>query len=398
MGQINDVEYAYLVSLGINPTQINDMWYEYYNPAITSYDVVLYGDSQVDPPATSTVDPIGWGMHLFTTLPVTYDDRASGGWRLDQIRALFDTSFPVAGTNTDFIQGGINDITQDRDLALMIEDAYYMIDKSLSLGRFCIFVGISPMGLLHPLYTAARAQKILDFNANMAFYRKHQYVNIYDSLKDPLESLDLDVAYRKSTTDLHLSDNGCRAADYCIGSKLVRIIQSLVPNAGNTFPSPRDMTALDLVNCTIGGPSIRLADGTYSSEKGILGSDILSTLKQVRLSYTAVPDNSDVIVSVLLRPGQFKWVRMSFTDNTGAQITRYVNILDLTQGTGTGNWVPTLYAMGWVKVELAVNVGVGVSVNNINVRPATGDGANNTTAIDVLQPLMYIDLLQTYVV
>lgn len=400
MGQINDDKYAWLLSKGINPLHIDDMEYKYLNPFFaTDYDFALYGDSQVDPAATSTVDPIGWDMHLFTSRVVTYNDQATGGWRLDQIRIQYDTTAPIAGTNADLIQGGINDIVQDRLLSLMIADTLHIMNTSLLAGRFVLLIGMTPMGTAHASYTIARNQKILDYNTWGRTTFPNQFVETYDDIGDSVTPGDIALAYQKNSTDLHISDNGCRRIGQNIGSKLFTLSNvDLTPKVNNINDAPRDMTAWNVVNCNVGGPLVKLADGSFSALKGLLPDDTVSSTKVITNSYTAtIPDATPIVVTVHLRPGQFRWVRLQYSDNAGTQHVRYVDIIGFIQGTGTANWVPSKAAHGWVKVELAIDSGTGAAVNNnTDVRPVTGDGLIATVGINTSQPMMYIDLSEAY--
>ena len=367
--------------------------------ALNLYNMEWYGDSQVDIGATSTADNIGGGLRLFTCTNYVKRDFATGGWRLDQIRGTFVATFPLAGSNCVGLQGGINDVVQDISLSVMQGHMAFMADTVIAAGTHqLIITSITPMMTTHAAYTVARGKKILDFNAWAAATYTDYYVDTYTPLESVTVPGDLAPEYRKysspSTVDLHIGDNGCRKLEEVIAvSKLQNVNTSLTVVAGNITEFPRVMTSWSSqVNCSIGGPSILLADGTYSTLKGILPLSLLDTVKQFSDSYTAVSANQTVKVKILLRPGELKWCRMSYSNNASTAFVRYLNLIDLIRGAGTGDWRMRRIGNGWVECFLiCTNGATGTAANNINLQPSRADSTPGNVALTLEAPLMYVD-------
>lgn len=380
--------------------------------APNSYNIAIFGGTFADQASLGTQKILAESRlyttrsyRIFRSAASGTPKYANGGYRLDQIRTVFETNFPLLPyyINTIDLEGGISDVTADRALSLMTADLAAMADAVIANGKYNLRIYIpSPFSSAHASRNASRIQKLRDYRDYVLNNYRQYAVDLYAGLGSASDIDTLDPLYFKVTTDLTPSDNGFRKADELAGALLfTRAPYSLTPHALNLAPKPRDLTAWSSkIACSIGGNSVKLADGTYSTEKGVIHNGSASN-GQLIDSWAAgvVPNATAIEITALFRPGLYTWVRFAYTDNQGTARGGYFDFLGLALGTaiGTGHTMKIEKAEnGWAKFTMTMTTGTGSAANSFDFRPASADTVpiSSPAAPGSTQPSFYCDLIQ----
>ena len=377
--------------------------------APNSYNTAIFTDSFGDQAALGTQKIAAESLALFTSQYYRVFRSAvggtpkysNGGYRLDQVRTVFETNFPLLPyyiTNI-IIGGGINDAVADRALNLMTADIAAIANAVISNGNYNLQILIpSPFSSAHASRNASRIQKLLDYRAYVLANYAEYAIDLYSGLGAASDISTLDPFYIKTTTDLNPNDNGFRKIDELIGRKLfTRGTLSLTPHAGNLTPKPRSLSTWTfLSNLTLGGASTMLADGSFSTANGLINNAAIAGQLQDSWAAGIVPNATAVELTILFRPGIFVWERFSFSDNQGLTYNAYVNCLTAELGTLFGTGVKTtsarIFGGGFVELKMLFTTGTGTTANVVNIQPATADAA--PVVVAQTGPSVYVDLFQ----
>jgi len=363
-----------------------------------SYNTHLFGDSFTD-----QAGELSEGLGLHTSQYFRLFRNGTGGFRLDQIKTAFDSAFATMAYYVTRIQlqGGINDVAQDRSLTLMQADMAAMADAVIDSGDYGLDIyNLTPFSSSHASYTAARHQKILDYNAWLKTNYGSYVRDIYTALNDTANNGFLDPAYSMSATDLHLNPNGHRKADEICGAFLQQGVD-LTRNekAGNYIVNFDDInTWTTFNNGTIGGTPVKLIDGTESSSKGLINDAVsVAGVLAENIAGGTIPNGTPVTLTALFRAGQYQWVRFSYQDNAGTSRGSYVDILNVELGAqiGSGQTLSVRKLKnGWVELEMKFTMGTGTTTNQINIQPASANTIPVTIPANLNAPSIYVDLTQ----
>lgn len=376
-------------------------------PEKKSVRALVFGDSLYDLGGGN--GSIGNAIHLFTSYNAIVTELATGGHDFSQIRTTFDANWPPSDPliNTVILGGIHNDLNGGRLLADIMADVAYIADTVIAYGGVDLLLCNGTPYMDNTSYTSAH-QAVLDgYNAWVDATYPDSVVDLYSALGDPAEPRQLAPEFYKiargDVNGAHTNDCGDRRADQELGESLITLAPyDLTEPAGNLLPNYRD-----LINwtpsggyVTAGGNSIKLADGSYASDTGMISTNAGVVTHEYQASTALLPANALLKLTAIIRPGNVDrcFIRLYDGDNVQKSYQAFFVLSTLSIGTisGTGaadqTWEIKKAAHGAVEITLrTTNAAVVTKGCNVTVRSvSTGETSSYASESINRVPEIYI--------
>lgn len=200
----------------------------------TGYTAIVYGDSL----ATDS-DEYGGNVQDYIPVDWTLTRKGVNAYRLDQIKALFDSEYPQS-QDVVILQGGVNDLGQavSDPNASMQSDMAAMVADVISNGKQPIIVNVAPWRG-NGAWTADKQTWTETYNRWLITTYPEYVVDAYHILEDP-DNLQYLLPVYDSGDYTHLTVAGSESVDAGIATKLSRSKASLWHASSRTNIVPSD--------------------------------------------------------------------------------------------------------------------------------------------------------------